>query len=215
VISAIVHFMINSSIRRDFSKLMFRPQFFQLRQDRQDRHLFKAGGVGGVDGGVAQEKDPLSNENSPCNNLFKPKGLVRENTLGYVDAAPSNKRGFITSEFNERPKHGGLMVLDEVGLTRKEDRTAYPVFSIPRPPYQVETGRVVSKSRYGAKPMTNNVNPEALALRAQAEAKLTAALELLRQEPFTPQSLQQATGRAIRVATLLKRACSTQKGGAL
>lgn len=68
-----------------------------------------------------------------------------------------------------------------------------------------------------AAPMSlmDTTNPEVIQLHAQAENALATALHFLRQKDFSPQSLQMATGRAIRAATLLKRATQEQKGGAL
>ena len=57
-------------------------------------------------------------------------------------------------------------------------------------------------------------DPQIIALHVAAENALAGALHLLRSIDCDPAKLQQATGRAIRAATLLKRACATQAEGA-
>ncbi len=47
-------------------------------------------------------------------------------------------------------------------------------------------------------------------LRAQAENALAAALDLLHAPCASPADLQRATGRVMRAATLMKRACAAQ-----
>ena len=51
-------------------------------------------------------------------------------------------------------------------------------------------------------------DPHVIALRAAAENALSMALSMLRSSAGTAADLQRATGRAIRAATLLKRACN-------
>lgn len=61
----------------------------------------------------------------------------------------------------------------------------------------------------------DTTDPQTIALHIAAENALTSALHLLRSIDCDPAKLQQATGRAIRAATLLKRACAAQvEGGA-
>ncbi len=58
-------------------------------------------------------------------------------------------------------------------------------------------------------------DPHVIALHAAAENALASALHLLRSLDCDPAKLQQATGRAMRATTLLKRACAAQvQGGA-
>ncbi len=68
--------------------------------------------------------------------------------------------------------------------------------------------------RTAAPAFTLTSEPELIGLHAAAENALAAALKLLRDPSGTADDLQRATGRAIRAATLLKRACAAQKGGA-
>ena len=56
-------------------------------------------------------------------------------------------------------------------------------------------------------------DPHVIALHAAAENALAGALHLLRSLDCDPAKLQQATGRAIRAATLLKRASAAQAQG--
>lgn len=51
----------------------------------------------------------------------------------------------------------------------------------------------------------DTTDPQIIALHAQAENALAGALHLLRSLDCDPAKLQQATGRAIRAATMLKR----------
>jgi hypothetical protein len=55
---------------------------------------------------------------------------------------------------------------------------------------------------------------DTIALHMQAENALSMALSLLRDPAGTAADLQRATARAIRAATLLKRACAQADRGA-
>ena len=58
-------------------------------------------------------------------------------------------------------------------------------------------------------------DPQLVALYAAAEDALILALSMLRDPTGTAADLQRTTGRVIRAATLLKRACAAQaQGGA-
>lgn len=114
------------------------------------------------------------------------------------------------------------------------------VYPHPRP-LGLDSQRRVSESRYGAQTMTkvytlaraaapittasrraapiqsasDITDPHVIALHAAAENALASALHLLRSLDCDPAKLQQATGRAMRATTLLKRACAAQvEGGA-
>lgn len=54
--------------------------------------------------------------------------------------------------------------------------------------------------------ISDTTNPETIRLHAQAENALSTALRELRRLDATPATLRVATNRAIRAATLLKRA---------
>ncbi len=58
------------------------------------------------------------------------------------------------------------------------------------------------------RPQADTTDPQIIALHAQAENALAGALHLLRSLDCDPTKLQQATGRAIRAATMLKRLCA-------
>ena len=60
----------------------------------------------------------------------------------------------------------------------------------------------------------DTTDPQIIGLHVAAENALASALHLLRATDCDPAKLQAATGRAIRAATLLKRACATQAEGA-
>ena len=61
----------------------------------------------------------------------------------------------------------------------------------------------------------DTTDPEIIALHVAAENALAGALHLLRSIDCDPAKLQQATGRAARATTLLKRACAASlEGGA-
>lgn len=246
MMSTILHFMVNSSIYRDSTKLMVIETFSNSKHQiyKQDskiprfpaweswnlaqlRQLFKTGEHGGIE----LVEQPLPHQCKPCHNCVKPKGSVLENTYGYAVATSTEKRGFVTSEFSEQPDCGCSMVLGEVGQTARLTARRIPCFQYLVHPNSLKTDRVGFKSRYGARSMTtvihlasrraapmslmDTTNPEVIQLHAQAENALATALHFLRQKDFSPQSLQMATGRAIRAATLLKRATQEQKGGAL
>lgn len=60
----------------------------------------------------------------------------------------------------------------------------------------------------------DTTNPDVIRLHTQAENALSTALHYMRKTDFTPEMLHTATARAIRAATLLKRATQEQKGAA-
>ncbi|MDD2729727.1 hypothetical protein [Malikia sp.] len=80
-------------------------------------------------------------------------------------------------------------------------RTAAPILSL------------ASRRAAPIQSATDTTNPEIIRLHVAAENALAGALHLLRSLDCDPAKLQQATGRAIRAATLLKRACATQAEG--
>ena len=87
------------------------------------------------------------------------------------------------------------------------DTTATPV----RPTARTLT---LAGRRAAPPPPAAALPSEVAALVAQAQMALTGSLALL-QPGVTAQSIHQATGRAIRSATLLKRACAALvEGGA-
>lgn len=62
---------------------------------------------------------------------------------------------------------------------------------------------------------TDSNDPQIIALHAAAENALIMALAMLRNPAGTAADLQRATGRVIRAATLMRRACAAQvEGGA-
>jgi hypothetical protein len=177
----------------------------------------------------------------PCHNCRKPKGPVLQNTFGKAVAAPTDKRGFVMSEFDRSGVsrcgmvygHGGGYPQGRPhGFTRVLNHHAHPSC--------FKTRLVASESRKGAKTMTkviplvrtaapiitasrcaapiqsqaDTTDPHVIALHAAAENALASALHLLRSIDCDPAKLQQATGRAMRATTLLKRACAAQAEGA-
>lgn len=129
-------------------------------------------------------------------------GPVLENTTGIAGNLPD-------SEVFSRPKSFGF---GRDGLVRKAGRMAIPMFSTSRPPVALEKAASGFQSRIGAETMTNvNRTPTTRAstiTRQQAiENALSTALYFIRQ-PHSETTLQAATGRAIRAATMLKQACS-------
>lgn len=179
-----------------------------------------------------------------CHNGRKPKGPVRRNTFGKAVAAPTDKRGFVMSEL-VRPAlaragmvygHGGGYPQGRPhGFTRVSNHHAHPL--------RVETRLVDSESRKGVPTMTqayatlartaapiisiasrraapiqsatDTTDPQTIALHVAAENALSMALSMLRNPAGTAADLERATARAIRAATLLKRACAAQvEGGA-
>jgi hypothetical protein len=73
---------------------------------------------------------------------------------------------------------------------------------------------LASRRAVPAKSLMDTTNPEVIRLHAQAENALSTALHYMRKADFTPEMLQTATARAIRAATLLKRATQENKGSA-
>ena len=64
------------------------------------------------------------------------------------------------------------------------------------------------------RPQADTTDPQIIALHVQAENALAAALHLVRSLDCDPAKLQQATGRAIRAATMLKRLSAAHQEGA-
>lgn len=62
-------------------------------------------------------------------------------------------------------------------------------------------------------PDASTTHPEAIRLHGLASNALTTALHLLNKLDTTPEQLQQATARAVRAATLLKRASTLTTTG--
>ena len=60
--------------------------------------------------------------------------------------------------------------------------------------------------------MGETTHPEAIRLHGLASNALATALHLLNRVDATPAQLQQATARAVRAATLLKRASKAMNG---
>ena len=91
-------------------------------------------------------------------------------------------------------------------------RTAAPIPSLAGR-RAVRTLHLPGRSAVVPTPPAAALPSEVAALVAQAHIALTGSLALL-QPGVTAQSIHQATGRAIRSATLLKRACAAQAQGA-
>jgi hypothetical protein len=174
---------------------------------------------------------------SACYIGGKPKGPMLENITGSAVAAPTVKRGFVMSELVRCWFSSIGMVTGGMGHTVRLAARLIPCFQHPAHPRSLKTARVVPESRSGVPTMTkviplartaapvtiptpkpssvsDTADTALIGLHAAAESALAAALALLRDSQGTADELQRATGRAIRAATLLKRACAAQKGGA-
>ena len=177
-----------------------------------------------------------------CYIRVKPKGPVLENTIGNAVATPTDKRGFVMSEFVRYGVSRCGLVLGKMGLSARLAARRYPCFQHLAHPLRLKTRLVASESRNGAKTMTKAVNlvrpaapiitlasrraapiqsaldttdRDTIALHIQAVNALSMALSMLRNPAGTVADLERATARACRAATLLKRACSAaQEGGA-
>ena len=177
-----------------------------------------------------------------CHNGRKPKGPMLENIFGYAVATPTDKRGFVMSELIRRAPARAGMVAGRMGHTVRLAARRIPCFQHPAHPRSLKTARVASESRYGAETMTqvitlartaapiitrarrraapiqsatDTTDPQTIALHVAAENALSMALSMLRNPAGTAADLERATARAIRAATLLKRACAAQvEGGA-
>lgn len=77
-------------------------------------------------------------------------------------------------------------------------RTAAPIISI------------ASRRAAPIQSPADTTDPQIIGLHIAAENALASALHLLRSIDCDPAKLQQATGRAVRAATLLRRACAAQ-----
>lgn len=177
-----------------------------------------------------------------CHNGRKPKGPMLENISGSAVAAPTDKRGFVMSEFVRPALARAGMVAGRMGLPVRMAARLIPCFQHPAHPRSVKTARVAFESRSGAETMTQVITlartaapiitlasrraapvpsaldttaPDVIALHIAAENALSMALSMLRNPAGTAADLERATARAIRAATLLKRACAAQvEGGA-
>ena len=146
-----------------------------------------------------------------------------ENTFGYAVAAPTVQRGFVTPDFWGGACWARSKVLGGMGLPARLAARRIPCFQHPVHPLRLKTYRVGSEPRYGALPMANFIalvrpaappqpthgtttDPETLRLHGLAENALATALHSLRATDCSPAKLQLATARAVRAATLLKRA---------
>ena len=187
-------------------------------------------------------REVIGKTGQPCYIRVKPKGPVRRNTFGYAVATPTDKRGFVMSEFVRHGVAHAGMVAGKMGLPARMAARRIPCHQHLAHPLRVMTRRVASESRYGAKTMTkviplvraaapiiapasrraapiqsqaDTTDPQIIALHAAAENALASALHLLRSLDCDPAKLQAATGRAIRASALLKRACAaSMEGGA-
>ncbi len=190
---------------------------------------------GAIDMGHRTQRQPKSAR--PCHNCRKPKGPVCDDTIS-VEVATPTQRGFVMSEFFRPELFRAGMVLGRWAIPRGWPHGYGRVINICPPDMRdgVSGGFL---SLVGAESMTKAVSlvrtaapilslasrcaapiqsqaditdPHVIALHAAAENALASALHLLRSIDCDPAKLQQATGRAIRAATLLKRACATQAG---
>ena len=179
----------------------------------------------------------------PCYICVKPKGPVRKNTSDHAVAAPTDKRGFVMSEFvRSGVARCGMVYGHGGGHPQGRPHGVIRVLNHHAHPLRVRTRLVASESHHGAKTMTKVIplvrtvapiitlasrraapiqsqaditDPHVIALHAAAENALASALHLLRSLDCDPAKVQAATGRAIRAATLLKRASAAQaEGGA-
>lgn len=161
---------------------------------------------------------------APRYTARKPKGPVFETTIGKAVATPTDKRGFVTSEFLELVRQP-LMVLGGDGAIRKDARTALPVcFNIPAHPLRLKPQTVASLSRKGAKTMhlatqgrtAPTIQPQAtqaadhIQLHAQAVNSLHAALHTLLHGDMDQAGIARAIGKATRAATAMKRLAALQ-----
>lgn len=224
--------LANIIIRRDSSRLMHCPQHSNVSKLANLSKFFGTGQHGqvGQPEQVEADKNSLPCHRKPCNNHGKLKSPVLENTIGYAVATSTVKRGFVTSKFCELPNFGSSMVWDGMGQSARLAARRIPCFQHPVHPPSLKTGRVGFPSRYGARSMTtviqisdrraappslmDTTNPDVIRLHMQAENALSTALHYMRKTDFTPEMLQMATARAIRAATLLKRATQENKGSA-
>ena len=156
---------------------------------------------------------------------LKLKSPVLQNTTGNAVATPTDKRGFVTPKFKACTPFVQPMVAGGMGFFARKAARRYPCFEHPTHPPCFKTWRVVFKSRNGAKTMahiaalvrqhapTPTATPEEIRLHGLASNALSMALSLISKVDATPAQIHQATARAIRAATLLKR-LSAMNGGA-
>ena len=178
-----------------------------------------------------------------CHNGRKPKGPVCRNTFGSEVASPTYKRAFVMSELVRPAFARAGMVTGRMGLSERLAARRNPCYEHPAHPLPVVRPLVDSESRSGVPTMTqayatlaraaapvitiasrraapiqsqaDTTDPQTIALHVAAENALSMALSMLRNPAGTAADLERATARAIRAATLLKRACAAQvEGGA-
>lgn len=188
-------------------------------------------------GRAASPKDAHPMRARLCYSYPKPKGPARRNASDHAVAAPTEKRGFVMSEFDRpAPARVGMVCGHGGGHPQGRPHGVIRVSNRHVRTLRVETRGAVPQSHHGAEAMTQAVtlartaapiipaspaaapirpqadttDPQIIALHVQAENALAAALHLLRSLDCDPAKLQQATGRAIRAATMLKRLSAAQ-----
>ena len=176
-------------------------------------------------------------------NGRKPKGPMCDDIFSVEVAAPTVKRGIVMSELIRRAPARAGMVAGKMGLPARMAARLRTCHQHLAHPLRVMTHGVVPKSPVGAKTMTqayatlartaapiitlasrraapiqsqaDTTDPQTIALHVAAENALSMALSMLRNPAGTAADLERATARAIRAATLLKRACAAKvEGGA-
>ena len=163
-----------------------------------------------------------------CYDSCKPKGPVLKTPFGSAVAGPTVSGLLSRPEFSGDGFSQSRMVLGWMVANRKAPAWLIPCFDI-QPTRRAQNAASGFKSRSGAKTMTQAfatvrpaapiqsqadiTDPHVIALRAAAENALSMALSMLRSSAGTAADLQRATGRVIRAATLLKRACAAQAQG--
>lgn len=175
----------------------------------------------------------------PCYDFRKPKGPVLKTPFGSAVAGPTASGLLSRPKFSGDGFSQSRMVLGWMVANRKAPAWLIPCFDI-QPTRRAQNAASGFKSRSGAKTMTQAfatvrtaapilslasrraapiqsqadiTDPHVIALHAAAENALAGALHLLRSLDCDPAKLQQATGRAMRATTLLKRACAAQAQG--
>ena len=187
----------------------------------------------------ARDRKRWPDRSASCHNRVKPKGPVL-NTPQITRLQPPPTSGVLSCPnwSGPRPRVLGWF-LGKMGLSVRLAARRDPCVQHLAHPLPLNRWRVASESHHGALTMTtvtlaraaapisiasrraapipstaDTTNPQIIALYAAAENALASALHLLRSIDCDPAKLQAATGRAIRAATLLKRASAAQEGGA-
>jgi hypothetical protein len=150
-------------------------------------------------------------------------GPVCRNTTVCEVAAPTLKRGLVMPKFKRYGFARAAMVAGKMGHTVRLAARRIPCYEHLAHPPCVVTRRVVFESLCGAETMTkviplvrphapitstpdtSTTHPEAIRLHGLASNALSMAASLLNRTDTTPAQLKQATARAVRAATLLKR----------